>query len=157
MPVDSIKWDNTLSGIENAIEISRGWSSEGKGEPELIFMHVLYTKPRIPISERKKLFEMKKKKVEEEFKTIKKMCMEKGLSNIRTVIREGKPAKEIVRTAQDEDVGLIVMGSGKLHDRSARGRIHKFVYGSTTEEVIHEAPCSILVARPIPVRLKRSS
>lgn len=50
--------------------------------------------------------------------------------------------------AKEEEVDMIIMGSGKLHDRSAGGRIHKFFYGSVTEEVIHAAPCSVFVARP---------
>jgi len=46
-------------------------------------------------------------------------------------------------------VDIVVMGSGKLHDRSMSGRVQKFVYGSVTEEVLHKAPCSILVSRPL--------
>ncbi len=146
VPVDSIEWDNTLRGVESAIEFVRGCRIDG--EPELIFMHVFSLESRVPMSEKERLKEMKKKKMEDEFETIEEMCEEKGVKKTKTLIKEGDPVEEIIKTAQEEGAELIVMGSGKLHDRSAKGRIHKFVYGSVTENVIHKAPCSILVTRP---------
>ncbi len=134
-------------GVEDAIEYARGCSI-GEDKPELIFLHVLYFKSRIPMEEKGRLRELKEKKVKKEFETIKEMCEEEGVSDIRTFIKEGKQDEEIVETAEEEGVDLIVMGSGKLHDRSAKGRFQKFMYGSVTESVLHEAPCSVLVARP---------
>lgn len=147
VPIDSIEYDNTLNAVRSAMEFSEGCTVEKK-EPELVFMHVFDIKPRVPMSERRRLIEMKRKKIKEEFKTIREMCKERKLKRVRTLLKEGNPEETIVETAQEENTDLIVMGSGKLHDRSASGRIHKFFYGSVTEKVIHEAPCSILVARP---------
>lgn len=147
VPIDSIEWDNTLSGVENAMEIARGCQVDG--EPELIFLHVFHFKSRVPMSEKERLKKLKKKKFENEYETIKEMCEEKGLKNYRKITAEGNPQEEILETAANENVDLIVMGSGKLHDRSAKGKFDKFIYGSVTEEVTHESPCSILVARPI--------
>lgn len=146
IPVDALKWDNTLNAVKTAIRVSSG--CKVGGEPELIFLHVFYVKPRISISERKRLIDMKKEKVEKEFETIREMCKEEGLEKVRTITKEGNPSKEIVKLAEEEDVDLAVIGSGKLHDRSTAGRLNKFFYGSVTEEVIHEAPCSVLVTRP---------
>ncbi|MBS3815042.1 MAG: universal stress protein [Hadesarchaea archaeon] len=146
VPIDSMKWDNTRNAVQVAMDFSQGCSIEG--DIELIFLHVLQVKPRVPMSEKERLTEKKKEKIKEDFKEIKEMCEERGLKKVRTIIEEGKPANTIVEKAQDEKIDMIVMGSGKLHDRSAGGRIHKFFYGSVTEEVIHEAPCSVLVARP---------
>lgn len=146
VPIDSIEWDNTLNAVKSAIELSRGCSIDG--EPELIFVHVIHIKPRIPMSEGDRLTEMKKEEIKEEFEEIRNMCEQEGLRNIRTLQKEGDPKKEIVKLAKEEEVDMIIMGSGKLHDRSAGGRIHKFFYGSVTEEVIHAAPCSVFVARP---------
>lgn len=146
VPIDSIEWDNTLNAVESALDLSSGCSVEG--EPELIFLHVLNVEPRISLSERERIIEMKKKKMGEEFDTIKEICEERNLENFRTLYSEGNPVKEIIKTADEEDADIIIMGSGKLHDRSAGGRLQKFFYGSVTEKVIHEAPCSVLVARP---------
>lgn len=147
VPVDSIKWDNTLSGIINAMDFARGCYL-GVEEPELVFLHVLHSDNRVPMSERSRIHEMKRNKVQEEFEKIRKMCKERGIENITTKIKEGKPDVEIVKTVQQEGVDLIVIGSGRLHDKSTKGKLQKFLYGSVTENVIHEAPCSILVARP---------
>lgn len=146
VPIDSIKWDNTLNAVKTAVAISRG--CRVRQEPELVFLHVLYIKPRISMSERDRLSEIKREKIKEEFEKLKGMCRDGGLEKFRAVLREGNPSDEIVELAREEDADLIAMGSGKLHDGSAAGRIHKFFYGSTTEEVIHKAPCSILVTRP---------
>lgn len=148
VPIDSIKHDNTLGGVINAMEFSKGCRL-GVEEPELIFLHVLHSDARVPMSERNRIHELKEKRIQEEFEKIKEMCEERGLEKVTTMIKEGQPDVQIVKTAQEEDVDLIVMGSGKLHDKSTKGKIQKYFYGSVTEDVIHEAPCSILVARPI--------
>lgn len=146
VPVDSLEWSNTLAGVKSAIEFSSG--CKVVGEPELIFMHVFQSKSRVPIDEKESLREMRESKVDKDFEQIKEMCEEGGLSNFKTIKKEGEPHEVIIETAKGEDVELIVMGSGKLHDRSAEGRLHKFVYGSVTENVLHKAPCSVLVTRP---------
>ncbi|KXB07142.1 hypothetical protein AKJ51_01975 [candidate division MSBL1 archaeon SCGC-AAA382A20] len=145
-PIDSIKWDNTKTAVESVMKIGRSYRVNGS--PELNFLHVFHAKPKIPMAERDRITDLKKREIKEDFETIKEMCKENGLENVRTVTRTGKPAKEIVKYAEEKNVDVIVMGSGKLHDRTTTGKIHKFFYGSVTERVIHEAPCSILVAKP---------
>lgn len=147
VPVDSITYDNTLFAVEEAIELATGCTTNG--EPELIFLHVWNIETsRISRAEEKRLRSIRESEMEKEFEEIEKMCGERGVTNFRTKFKKGGVAhKEIVKMAQNEDVDLIVMGSGKLHDRSVRGRIEKFVYGSVTENVVHETPCSILVTR----------
>lgn len=146
VPIDSIEWDNTLNAVEKAIEFSRGCSVSGG--PELIFLHVFHSKSRVPMSEKERLNELKSNRMDEEFNTIRELCEKEGLNNVTTMMKEGDPEEEILKLTEEEEVDMIVMGSGKLQDRSAQGRIDKFVYGSVTESVIHEAPCSVLVARP---------
>ena len=60
-------------------------------------------------------------------------------------LREGKPAKKIVRTAEKLGVDLIVMAT------DGRDNIKDFVTGTITEHVINHAPCPVLV---IPYKLK---
>lgn len=150
VPVDSIEWDNTMMGVENAMDFARGCSGE---RPELIFMHVLHSPNDTEMSEER--LKMERRRIQSEFSEIKELCSEKEISSARTIIKPGDPEKEkgvdeeIAETAKKEDIDIVVMGSGKLHDRSTSGRFQKFTYGSVTEKVIHETPCSILIARPI--------
>lgn len=148
VPVDSITFDNTLLAVEESLEFANACSVEGA--PELIFLHVWNIETsRISQSEEERLRKLREDEMEEEFEEIENMCQEKGLNNFRTVFKKGKAAhEEIVMTAKEEDVDMIIMGSGKLHNRSRKGRIEKFIYGSITEKVIHETPCSVMVVRP---------
>jgi nucleotide-binding universal stress UspA family protein len=65
----------------------------------------------------------------------------------RTVIH-GKPAREIVRVAEEDGADLVVMG---VH---GHGVIDRMLFGSTTHHVVREAPCPVLSVRqpPEPVR-----
>lgn len=58
----------------------------------------------------------------------------------RPVLVEGDPAELIVKFAEDEDVDVIVMGTGK-------SKIDKHLLGSVSEKVVHSAPCTILLIR----------
>jgi len=147
VPIDSIEWDNTLTAVKNAIGLSQGCKVDG--EPELIFLHVLNATSRTSMSERERVMDLKKKKIKDEFEKIEEICKENNVGNIRKELREGSPVNEIIEAAKEEEASIIVMGSGKLHDESVGSKIHKFFYGSTTEKVIHGAPCSVLVARPM--------
>lgn len=55
----------------------------------------------------------------------------------------GTPWEALVREAKREEDTLIVVSS------HGTGRAHGIVVGSTATEVVHEAPCSILVARTV--------
>ena len=56
-------------------------------------------------------------------------------------LRIGVPAEEIVRYAQDREIGLIVMGT---HGR--KGVAHMLL-GSVAEHVVRIAPCPVLLVR----------
>lgn len=70
-------------------------------------------------------------------------------------VREGKPAGEIVRAAQDLRADLIVMGT---HGRSG---FQRWVLGSVAEKVLRQALCPVLTVpardgdRPGPMPFKR--
>jgi nucleotide-binding universal stress UspA family protein len=63
----------------------------------------------------------------------------KGRYRARVV--PGRPTETILRIAQEEHVGLIVMGV------QSRGTIDRLIFGSTTREVIHAAACPVLSIR----------
>jgi nucleotide-binding universal stress UspA family protein len=56
-------------------------------------------------------------------------------------LREGHPAEEITKLAEELNVGLVVIGSRGL------GPVKRLVTGSVSEGVVHLAPCPTLVVR----------
>ncbi len=56
-------------------------------------------------------------------------------------VKKGSPEREILETAQEWNADLIVVGS---HGRGFWGRI---LVGSTSNAILHHAPCSVLVIR----------
>lgn len=63
------------------------------------------------------------------------------------VIREGRPATEICRVAGETKSDFIFMTS---HGRTG---IKRVMMGSTAEEVVHNAPCSVLILKPVEGKL----
>lgn len=62
-----------------------------------------------------------------------------GEAKLRTVIREGSPADEILTLAEQEGVDVIVVGNKGMS--SAK----RFVLGSVPNAVSHHAPCHVLI------------
>ncbi len=57
-------------------------------------------------------------------------------------IRRGRTADEIVRAARDDGTHLIIVGS------RGWGEARAVLMGSVSEQVLHSAPCAVLIARP---------
>jgi nucleotide-binding universal stress UspA family protein len=60
----------------------------------------------------------------------------------KKLLREGDPAEEIVKAAEEEGVDLIILGTGKDF-------IDKRLLGSVSEKVVHSAPCNIMLIKTI--------
>jgi len=60
---------------------------------------------------------------------------------VRPEVRVGPPARRIVEAAGEEDVDIIVMAS------RGYGPLGQVLLGSTTERVLHHAPCPVMVVR----------
>ena len=58
---------------------------------------------------------------------------------VRTIHTIGDPVEEIIRTAETENAGLILMGYPK------RSRIERAILGQTTTKVIGYSPCDVLM------------
>lgn len=58
----------------------------------------------------------------------------------KKLLLEGDPAEEIVKTADQEDVDIIIMGSGK-------SRIDKHLLGSVSEKVVHSTKSNVLLIK----------
>jgi nucleotide-binding universal stress UspA family protein len=73
----------------------------------------------------------------ERFRGLLPSCFARG----EAVVAEGRPAELIITTARNGDVDLIVLGSREF------GRLERLLVGSTSEQVLASATCSVLVVR----------
>ena len=71
----------------------------------------------------------------------KARCAEQGVKNIKTSVRSGDYAEEILNAAREFNVDMIVIGS------RGRGVIASTVLGSVSQKVLHHAHCSVLTVR----------
>ncbi|MGD9851585.1 MAG: universal stress protein [Nitrospirales bacterium] len=60
---------------------------------------------------------------------------------IKSVVEEGLPGEEILTAAQNYQVDLVILGTRGL------SKIKRFLLGSTSEWVMRDAPCSVLLVR----------
>ena len=68
---------------------------------------------------------------------------EAGVANVRTMVREGQPGREIVSTAAEEGCDVIVMGT---HGRTGLARA---ILGSVADYVVHHAKhVAVLLVHP---------
>lgn len=67
----------------------------------------------------------------------------KGLE-IRELIREGEPAREIQKVIREEKIDLLVMVG---HEE---GRLEHFLFGRSNDDLIRKMPCDILLVRQEP-------
>jgi nucleotide-binding universal stress UspA family protein len=73
----------------------------------------------------------------EKFRAVLPSCfIEKEL-----IIAEGRPAEAILATIRDRAIDLAVLGS------RGKGSFKRLLLGSTSEQVLREAPCSVLIVR----------
>lgn len=110
---------------------------------EIIGIYVVETS--VPFLTPKKVKEMMIKELTERgteiLNSMEQQFLEacKGI-DFKKILVEGDSAEEIVKAAEEENVDLIVLGTGK-------SKIDKRLLGSVSEKVVHSAPCSILLVR----------
>ena len=66
-----------------------------------------------------------------------------GFLNVRTVMRDGHPADEILKVAEQEGVELILLGY------SGRNGLNRLIAGSVAKEVEKKAAVPVLVAKRV--------
>lgn len=71
----------------------------------------------------------------------RRMAAEKSVQSIMTVTLSGDPAVEIIRTARERAVDLIVVGS------RGHGLLENLAVGSVAYKLAAHAPCPVLIAR----------
>ena len=63
------------------------------------------------------------------------------IAGVKTIIKTGKPFVEIIETAKEENVDLIIIAT---HGHSG---VEHILFGSTAEKVVRKAPCPVLTLR----------
>lgn len=64
-----------------------------------------------------------------------------GFKSLRTIIKQGNPAEEILETAKKIKADLIVTGSHGRHGAQ------RFLLGSVSSKIVDHAPCAVLVVK----------
>jgi nucleotide-binding universal stress UspA family protein len=83
------------------------------------------------------------------------LLLDSGLSpgQIEMMLRQGAPAEEVVKTAKELQVEMIVVGS---RGNSWRQRVRRFFMGSVSRRILAMANCPVtIVTAPQPERRKR--
>lgn len=62
-------------------------------------------------------------------------------ANVKTIVKTGKPFVEIIETAREENIDLIIIAT---HGHSG---VEHILFGSTAEKVVRKAPCPVLTLR----------
>jgi universal stress protein A len=65
-------------------------------------------------------------------------------TEVKEIVREGKPSEEVLKVVKEEKVDLLIMIG---HEES---RLEHFLFGRDNEELLRKMPCSILMVKKEP-------
>jgi nucleotide-binding universal stress UspA family protein len=68
---------------------------------------------------------------------------------VRQAVREGPPYREVLSYADEQNIDLICMGA------SGTGFGMRALFGSNSDRVLRQAPCPILITRPLKPAITR--
>jgi nucleotide-binding universal stress UspA family protein len=134
--------EHAKQALKYAVESAEKWSAE-----LLILTVVPPISPLIYSSEfsatylpelEDNLFESHKRILRESEEIVNEKHLDR---KVKTQLKKGRPSKIIVKTAREEDVDLIVMGSRGL------GGISGSILGSTSQAVVHSCTKPILIVK----------
>ena len=129
--------DESLYALSYAADLARLFNAK------LYILHVIYDIekasnlhiPHPSITELYKDLESQAKKNLESFG----IDIKEDLKDTETVVLRGIPYEEIIKFAQGKNIDLIIIGT------LPKSGIERFFVGSTTQRVIRNAPCPVLV------------
>lgn len=136
-PIDFSRHSN--DALETAVQLAGFYRSE------LLLVHVVPAIPKLPSpitifhehEYEEELFKDASNCLEE----VRRKVSEGGLSAKAVVGRANEVAMELLRIAEHNQVGLIVIST---HGMTGW---HEFAFGSVTEKVVRHAECPVLVLR----------
>ena len=71
----------------------------------------------------------------------KELALNAGLKNVRSEVREGKPARTLLDYAKGNGIDLIVIGARGV------GELEAALLGSVSQKISMLSPCSVMVVR----------
>jgi nucleotide-binding universal stress UspA family protein len=95
---------------------------------------------QIPKGIRQNVVEERQKKMKEQYEMVVSREIKAALK-VEQMIRIGVPFLEVIRTAKERDVDLIVLGT---HGRTGLSHV---LIGSVAEKVVHHAHCPVLTIK----------
>lgn len=129
---------------ENAVHAARWALRLASADGEVRFLTVLAL-PEPPGylhgAQRDELIEIARDRRQEATATLEAWARRAGVPSPHAVVRDGPPAREIVREAIDFGADLVVLGARGM------GKVERLLLGSTTRSVLRGVPCDALVVR----------
>lgn len=115
---------------------------------EVIVLHAVYNPFglegwSLPIpnleEEYRKLLESARQELHEQIAQEKKDGLE-----IKEIVVNGEPTKEILKTIRENNVDLLVLS---MH---SEGKLEHMLFGHSTDEIIRKLPCSVMLVKKEP-------
>jgi len=130
---------------DSELALSYGLSFAQQYGAELHVLHVVPSSRREITSELSQLPFSSESALRKMFAALKTAApqIEIGGRPVRHAVREGQPYREVLAYAEDQGVELICMGA------SGTGFGMRSLFGSNADRVLRQAPCPVLIARPL--------
>ena len=78
---------------------------------------------------------------EETIEDARTRAADAGIDSLETAVRQGQPYQEIRSFIDDEDIDLVVLGTGEASD------FGRFLWGGVTSKLVRSSPIPVLMAR----------
>ncbi|WP_424019201.1 universal stress protein [Halorientalis pallida] len=78
---------------------------------------------------------------EETIEDARTRAADAGVDSLETAVRQGQPYQEIRSFIDDEDIDLVVLGTGEASD------FGRFLWGGVTSKLVRSSPIPVLMAR----------
>lgn len=130
---------------DSELALSYGLSLAQEYQAELHLLHVLPTRARSDAPEIAKLPSIAELNFDETANRLRRALPEETYlwCQVKQAVREGHPYREVLDYADEQKVDMICMGA------SGSGFGLHALFGSNADRVLRQAPCPILIARPL--------
>jgi nucleotide-binding universal stress UspA family protein len=140
--------------IDSELALSYGLSLAQEYQAELHLLHVLPSRARSEAPEIAKLAPNTETAFGETINRLRRALPEEAnlWCRVKQAVRTGHPYREILDYAEEQNVDQICMGA------SGTGFGMNALFGSNADRVLRQAPCPILIARPLkPVMIRAAT